>query len=134
MKKLWSVHGGGMMMALAMVICACGLFITKIVDVVHAQTSTINGVPSQGFAIAKVTSSSIGGSLLTVGTPATTTVTVTGATTAMGCHANPSAGNALLVGTFVDCYVSSANTVTLRLMGVSAVTPTSQSYDVRVLP
>lgn len=82
----------------------------------------------------KVTSPAIGGSLLAVGTPATTTVTVAGATTGMACLASPTAGNVLLTGTMIDCYVSSANTVTLRLMGIAAVTPVSQTYDVRVLP
>ena len=79
------------------------------------------------------TSSSVGGSLLTVGVPVTSTITITGAATGMGCIAAPSNGNSLLSGTMVDCYVSSANTITLRLIGFSAVTPSAQTYTVRIL-
>lgn len=98
------------------------------------QTVSHNGIANQGITFAKVTSPAVGGSLLTAGTPVTTAITVTGATTSMGCIVNPTAGNVLLVGTMVDCYVSATNTVTLRLMGLAAVTPTSQTYDVRVIP
>jgi hypothetical protein len=94
-----------------------------------APVANINGAAPAPLT---ATSSTIGGSLLTVGTPVTTTVTVTGATTSQGCSASPSAGNALIAGTTVDCYVSAANTVTLRLTGIIATTPASQTYKVTV--
>lgn len=98
----------------------------------YSQTTSLSGL--NGNAILSATSSSLGGSLLAVGTPVTTSVTVTGATLGMGCVASPSSGNALLTGTWVDCYVSAANTVTLRLIGTVVTTPTAQTYVVRVMP
>jgi hypothetical protein len=93
------------------------------------QMQTLLSIPAVPLT---ATSGALGGSLLVVGVPVTTTVSVTGATTSQGCTAAPSAGNALIAGTTVDCYVSSANTVTLRLTGIAAVTPASQTYKVTV--
>lgn len=97
-----------------------------------AQTASVGGT-QVAAELGPFTSSAIGGSLLTAGIPVTTTITATGATTGMGCLANPSAGNSLIAGTDIACYVSSANTVTLSLTGIVAVTPASQTYAVRLL-
>lgn len=77
------------------------------------------------------TSSSIGGSALTIGTCSSANVTVTGATTAMAVEASPVTypGDAI----YWKGYVSSANTVTIKVCAVASVTPTASSYNVRVI-
>lgn len=77
------------------------------------------------------TSASMGGSPLIAGQTITANVTVTGATTSMVATCSPQTypGD----GTAWDAYVSAANTVTVRLTAVIALTPTASAYNVRVL-
>lgn len=77
------------------------------------------------------TSSSIGGSALLAGACTSGTVTVTGATTSMVATASP----VTYPGDGFDwaAYVSSANTVTVKVCGFIAGTPTASNYNVRVL-
>jgi hypothetical protein len=79
------------------------------------------------------TSSRIGGSALTAGTCASTTVTVAGAATSMSVLATPTT----YPGDAFDwkAYVSSANTVTIKVCTNLAAggTPTSSTYNVRVI-
>lgn len=92
---------------------------------------TVAGVPVLGRLSA--ISSSIGGGTLTSGACATTTVSVTGATTAMGVNVTPvtNPGDQF----FWKGYVSSANTVAVSVCnGGSTGTPTASTYNVRVLP
>lgn len=94
----------------------------------------VNG-SNPGFSPLSGITPAIGGSLLTVGVPLTQTVTVTGAATSMVCVMDPSAGNALIVSVIADCYVSASNTVTVRLTSlIVGITPTSQTYSIRVIP
>lgn len=77
------------------------------------------------------TSASIGGGLLTVGTCASGTATVAGATTSMVAVASPNtyAGD----GDYWVAYVSSANTVTVKVCATATLTPGATTYNVRVI-
>jgi hypothetical protein len=77
------------------------------------------------------TSGSIGGSALTVGTCSSTTVTVTGATTGMTVSASPVTYPGDMF--FWKAYVSSSNTVTVLVCSTASGTPTSSTYNVRVI-
>jgi hypothetical protein len=77
------------------------------------------------------TTASIGGDLLAVGCTNETTLTVTGATTAMACVISGTAGNPANVQP--QCAVTAANTVTPQLCTAVAVTPTARTYNVRIL-
>lgn len=108
---------------------------------VKASVSAASGAASfaslqvNGSAVLPVlsgTSAPIGGSALTAGQCASGTVTVTGAMTSMVAMASPAgtdAGDAF----GVRAYVSSANTVTVKVCAVVAGTPASVAYNVRVL-
>lgn len=76
------------------------------------------------------TTAAIGGGALTVGTCATGTVTVTGATTLMMVSASPAANPGASIGWFA--FVSAANTVTVKVCALLAGTPTSTTYNVKV--
>ncbi len=80
------------------------------------------------------TTGSIGGGALLVGASASGTVTVTGAQVGMPCIAQPSDGTDMIVlGAIPVCTVTSANTVTVRVIAILALTPTAKTYVVRVL-
>lgn len=76
------------------------------------------------------TTGNIGGGLLTIGACTSGTVTVTGATTSMAATASPVTypGD----GSDWKAYVSSANTVTVKVCAIIALTPTASNYNVRV--
>lgn len=92
------------------------------------------GSPLVEAPILRATSSTLSGAI-TIGTCNTTTVSVTGATTAMDVVvtpvSNPDSGSAGLVRW--DGYVSSANTVTVRECGLGVVTPNATAYNVAVI-
>lgn len=73
----------------------------------------------------------LGGSPMTLGQTITTTATVTGAQIGMVAECNPAIypGD----GFIWTAYVSAADTVTVRLTCVLAGTPTTSSYNVRVI-
>ncbi|HXI39904.1 MAG TPA: hypothetical protein VNH83_07995, partial [Bryobacteraceae bacterium] len=77
------------------------------------------------------TTGSIGGGLLTVGTCASGTASVTGATTSMAVSASPVTypGD----GNYWVAYVSSSNTVTVKVCATATLTPTASNYNVRVI-
>lgn len=105
--------------------------VNSVPSLLVSQSLTVAGVPVLGRYSA--VSSSIGGGALTSGACASTTVTVTGATTAMGVNVTPvtNPGDQF----FWKGYVSSANTVTVSICnGGSTGTPTASTYNVRVLP
>jgi len=80
------------------------------------------------------TTGSIGGSLLAVGASASGTVTVTGATVGMPCDAQASDGtNMSALGANVGCTVTAANTVTVNVVAIVALTPAAKTYVVRVI-
>jgi hypothetical protein len=101
---------------------------------VHTGTLNATTVQSGGVTLNPTlagTSASIGGSALTAGQTTTTTVTVTGATTAMVALCSPVTypGAAFTW----DAYVSAPNTVTVVLQATIAGTPTASTYNVRVI-
>jgi hypothetical protein len=81
------------------------------------------------------TTGSIGGSLLVVGASASGTVTITGAQPGMPCDASPSDGTDFAgLGALVSCTVTSSGTATVRVMAVISLTPSSKTFNVRVIP
>ena len=89
-------------------------------------------LPSGVLPVLTGTTGSIGGSALLVGTCATGTVTVTGATTGMAIATTP----VTYPGAGFDwqrSYVSGTNTVTVQVCADVAGTPTASAYNVRVL-
>ncbi len=78
------------------------------------------------------TSGAIGGSALTAGGSATGTVSIAGAASSMGVVVTPTT----YPGTGFNWagYVSSAGTVTVVVNAIVAGTPTSTTYNVRVIP
>lgn len=77
------------------------------------------------------TTGSIGGALLAAGACASGTVSITGAATSMVAVTDPNTypGD----GNVWSAQVTSANTVTVRVCAIIAATPTSSTYNVRVL-
>lgn len=77
------------------------------------------------------TTGSIGGGLLAAGACASGTVAVTGSTTSMTVTVSPNTypGD----GTDFSGYVSTNGTVTVKVCALVAVTPTSSTYNVRVI-
>jgi hypothetical protein len=97
-------------------------------------------LPDASFTVAQASqlplsaaSASIGGSSVGAGACASGTVTVTGATTSMAANATPVAdpGTSFIPWAFV----SSANTVTVRVCNFTSTsaTPTATAYNVRVI-
>jgi hypothetical protein len=97
-------------------------------------------LPDASFTVAQTaqlplsaTSGSIGGSAVGAGACASGTVSVTGATTSMAVKATPAAdpGTSFIPWAFV----SSANTVTVRVCNFTSTsaTPTSTTYNIRVI-
>jgi hypothetical protein len=94
----------------------------------NSQTiATTNQLPLSG------TTGSIGGSALTAGQCATGTVTVTGATTSMVAAVSPAGGTSPGTGYVWQGQVTSSNTVTVSVCAIAAGTPTSTTYNVRVI-
>jgi len=77
------------------------------------------------------TSGSLGGSALTAGTCSSTTVTISGATTSMTATASPASDPGS--GYYWLAFVSASNTVTVRICAAASGTPTSTTYNVRVI-
>lgn len=69
--------------------------------------------------------------MIAIGSYASGTATVTGAVVGKPCMASPSDG-VKTAGTTIDCAVSSANTVTVYITAIVAVTPTAKTYNVSV--
>jgi hypothetical protein len=102
-----------------------------------AQTYNTNTGRSYGAngATLSGTTGSIGGGALLAGACASGTATVTGATVGMPAMAAPSDGtNIIALGTSIGATVTSANTVTVNVCALVALTPTSKQYAVRVVP
>jgi len=81
------------------------------------------------------TTAAIGGSALLAGQVAQGTVTIAGATTSMVATASPSSDpdSSLSTGIAIYAFVSAANTVTVRVCAIVAVTPAAVTYNVRVI-
>jgi len=91
---------------------------------VDSSGATVKG------ALAAATSS-LGGSALSAGACTSGTVSVTGATTGMAVSVSPAADPG--AGFAWMGFVSSSGTVTVRVCAIAAGTPTSTSYNVRVI-
>lgn len=117
------------LLAVAVLLSALGALAQ--VPAVNSGTATF---PTSGSISANLTGTSgaLGGGALLAGACASTTVSVTGATTSMTVSVSPNTypGD----GALVYGYVSSSNTVTVKVCGVVALTPTSSTYNVRVIP
>lgn len=82
----------------------------------------------------KGVTASIGGSALVVGTCATGTATVSGATAGMTVlPPSPTDGTSINSLIVASATVTSANTVTVELCPIAAVTPTAKQYNVTVI-
>jgi hypothetical protein len=77
------------------------------------------------------TSASIGGGALAGGACASTTTTVTGAATTMAVVATPVTDPG--AGNYWQAFVSSANTVTVRVCAAVAGTPVASTYNIRIV-
>ncbi len=77
------------------------------------------------------TSGSLGGSALTAGSCSSATVSISGATTSMTAVASPASDPG--AGFYWLAFVSSSNTVTVRICAAVAGTPTATTYNVRVI-
>lgn len=77
------------------------------------------------------TTSAIGGGLLSAGACTSGTATITGADVGMAAVSSPTTypGD----GVQWQTYVSSANTVTVKVCGLILITPVSSTYNVRVV-
>lgn len=108
-----------------------GTFIGNITgNVTGNATTATTATTSTSLSLTGV-SSSIGGGALLAGACASTTVSITGATTSMPATAGPNTypGD----GTTWLAYVSSSNTVTVKVCATIALTPTASTYNVRVI-
>lgn len=107
------------------------------VDVSSWTTYTCQGGTwtAKAFAPAalKGTTGNIGGSLLAIGGVASGTVTISGAVAGSPCIASTSDGtNILGLGADVSCTVTSANTATVTVAAIVALTPPSKTYSVTI--
>lgn len=100
-----------------------------------ASKNLTSTAPAGYAAVLSGTTAAIGGSPLLAGACAAGTVTVTGATSAMVANVSPSADpdSTLTTGIAIYAFVSSANTVTVRVCAIVAVTPAAVTYNVRIL-
>lgn len=91
---------------------------------VNAQAT---GVPN-----GQIVTASVGGGALLAGACATQTFTLAGLTTSQLLVVSPNTypGD----GTDWQAYVSATNTGTLKVCALVAVTPTSSTYNIRIIP
>lgn len=97
--------------------------------VANGTSLTCGAFPGNG--VLSGTTGSIGGGLLSAGSCATGTATVTGATTGMVAVANPTTYQG--DGVQFQAYVSASNTVTVKACALLLITPSATTYKVRVL-
>lgn len=103
---------------------------TAVTGIMNATTAVqVNGISL--LPVLSGTTSSIGGSLLLAGACATTTVSITGATTSMAVAVTPVTFPG--AGTTWNGYVSSAGVITAQVCAIVAATPTASTYNVRVI-
>jgi len=100
-----------------------------------ASKNLTSTCPAGDLPILIGTTSAIGGGALTPGACAAGTATVTGARSTMVATASPSADpdSVLSTGIAFYAFVSSNDTVTVRVCAIVAVTPASVTYNVRVV-
>lgn len=99
----------------------------NVVTADSAGATTCGGTPATQMS---GTTGNIGGGLLVALGCSSGTATVTGAAVGMPVSVSPS--GAATTGSFFYGWVSSANTVTVNVCALVAVTPTAQPYNVVV--
>lgn len=114
--------------------CAQQPSITGAVAITNCVSSIAAGTISWAMMIAPIlsgTTGSIGGSPLLLGACTSGTASVSGAAVGMVTTATPSTypGD----GVQWQSYVSSSNTVTVKVCGILAITPGASIYNVRVI-
>ena len=112
-------------------VCAdlLGQHINSSSGVLICGTSTAFATPLRG------TTGSIGGGLLAVGASATGTATISGAIAGQPCIASTTDGtNITGLGADLSCTVTSANTATVTVTAIVALTPPAKTYNVIVFP
>lgn len=87
--------------------------------------------PAGYSAVLSGTSASLGGSALLAGQCSSNTTTVTSATTSMVALVDPVTDPG--TGAYWDAFVSSANTVTVKVCATVALTPSASVYNIRVI-
>ncbi len=94
-------------------------------------TASLTGTASGNAVVLSGSTPSIGGGALLVGACASDVATVTGATTGMVAVTSPVTypGD----GATYEAYVSAADTVTVKVCAIIALTPTASLYRVRVI-
>lgn len=98
----------------------------------HPQQTTTG---TTYFPYMNGTTGSIGGSVLIAGACSTGTVTVNGAAVGMPVLVSASDGtNIPALGVNLSGTVTAANTVSVSVCAIVALTPTAKTYSVRVFP
>jgi hypothetical protein len=90
---------------------------------------SINGVPIS-YATLNTTTGSLGGSGLTAGACSSTTVVISGASIGQAVVVTPAADPG--VGVWYYGFVSSSNTITVRVCAAVAMTPNATTYAVKL--
>lgn len=109
-------------------------FVLCAVAMLGGQQYSAYNMSSTSLPVAPLTGTtgSIGGGVLIAGAANTTTVTVAGATTGQTCSVSAQGGVDIGVGAAVQCWVSSANTVTVRETAIIGLTPAASTFRVTV--
>ena len=121
------------------VVAPTGTFSTALTAPTRSPGDSTTNVATTAFvsgaAPLRGTTAAIGGGALTPGSCAAGTATVTGATSSMVASASPSADpdSTLSTGIAIYAFVSSSNTVTVRVCAIVTVTPASTTYNVAVI-
>ena len=109
------------------------LAVLCLLSLLRAQNITVS--PMGAPAPLTGTTGSIGGGALLAGATTSGTATITGATVGMACIAQASDGtNVVALGAQVECTVTAANTVTVNVSALIALTPPAKTYTIRVIP
>jgi|HubBroStandDraft_4_1064222.scaffolds.fasta_scaffold38694_2 hypothetical protein len=120
------------MKARSILISLCAVALLTFI-VARAQ-QTLTGRAYVSLSPVAVTTTSIGGNLLLAGACNTVTVSAPGATTSMAVVVSPASGTSIGIGIDWFGQVTSAGTVTVSECAIVAATPTSSTFNVRVIP
>lgn len=107
------------------------ILLAAILGLISAATSNAGMIVAPGVVVVTAVSGALGGSVLLAGACSNTTVSVPSATVGMVAIANPTTypGD----GSVWRAYVSAAGTVTLKVCAIVGLTPTSTTYNIRVV-
>lgn len=95
--------------------------------------SAADGTQVNAGPVIASTTATIGGALLLLGCT-TGSASVAGATSGMVAVASPAGAINPGLGVVYNAYVSAANTVTIQVCALAALTLSSTTYNVRVIP